>query len=1319
VTRALGAESRILWLGADPLAAVDGTIYEVGAAIVAGPAAPCTAPLEKLPPPPGSELIPPSAPTNLVANVTNSNTVNLTWTAATDNVGVTSYGVYRDGLPIFNVSNPDGSAPAPITYTDANVPPGTYTYTVDAADAIGNRSPESNAATATTIVQLATLPPGTPVNEPPVAPVQIISFPSRDFVSNSGFLATDTVKVQVLRKLDSQTEPVVISTSTVIPQPDPRAAPDEPFAGIVEVNHPGGGCWEGVTPDIRVGDIIRTIAFNPDSSIRTVDQSTTSNVVAERPVLISKASSSEAADGVVQVHGVAMDNSGGPLPLDQVESRLIANRDLFLFNGRRVIRAGGAGKDGVLAYDADDPTGVRWTATYTGLVQTDIDRILGLNGFPGAESRALWLGRQPLAGLELTIYENSADPLGGGTVNGPSAGVCFAPSEPFDTSPPSAPTLTLTQSGASNIQLSWSGAKDTVAVFGYGIYEDGARIRNVGARTSSYLVSNVAPGSHTFAVDAVDAGTPSAQLAPTPTFNSPWGNRSALSNAGGVNQKDVTAPTAPANLVPQAGTGQVTLTWSASSDDVGVVSYGVYRGSTKIADVVAPATTYTDTGLSVGPYTYTVDAVDAATNRSPKSAPATANVTAVADTQAPTVPTGLTASLPDIHGKTVNLTWTTSTDDVGVTGYGIYRKGVKIADVGGTTTTFSDANLVTGTYAYAVDAVDSAGNRSAKSTSATAVVANDPPIAPRSIIAFPARDFVSSTGYAASEGPVTVSVLRFDPVKAVWNTISTSDPVTPSDDPKTAGFDGLVEINHPGGGCWTGVTPDLRAGDLIRLVTAQGKADQITVSNVTAQRPLQLDATTIVIHGTAQDAAGKQLPLDQIEQRLVANKDLFDLNGKRTLRAGAAADGALTYDGSSTNWTATYTGLDAADMTRALNAESRAVWLGRDPLAATELTIFEDGDGVVGGPSAPCAAPLEVSGQASTAPTSLDFDSQTVTTPSPTPGVTQSVTLQNAGAVPVSVSAVYLAGANWKDFKLNAGACTGQTLAVGATCVVTLQFAPSVTGVRTASLNFMGGFANLPNLSVPLTGQGAANSGVSITRAPSPSIEAGKLTLDPSLANTRMPLTVNWAVTGDYAGAQLQVSTNGGQYANTDVQPVGTATSATVNLAMGTGTTTYQFQVHACDSTGNCGAWSIGPKFSIGPTDDNGSMSYNGSWSGQKVIGAYNSSVHQSSTAGAFAVMPKPISFSFQGGSFALVATRGSNRGRISVSVDGGAAETVDLYAACPAGQTAPCSQLAQIVWSKNGLTQGNHTVRVNVLGSKTGASSGTLVDIDAIVAVK
>ena len=82
---------------------------------------------------------------------------------------------------------------------------------------------------------------------------------------------------------------------------------------------------------------------------------------------------------------------------------------------------------------------------------------------------------------------------------------------------------------------------------------------------------------------------------------------------------DSQKPTPPGNLNATAGTGQVALNWQASTDNVGVTGYRVFRGTTQIASLGAGATSYTDTGLAPGPYSYTVRAVDAAGNLSDPS----------------------------------------------------------------------------------------------------------------------------------------------------------------------------------------------------------------------------------------------------------------------------------------------------------------------------------------------------------------------------------------------------------------------------------------------------------------------------------------------------------------------------------------------------------------------------------------------------------------------------------------------------------------------------------------------------------------------------
>ena len=92
----------------------------------------------------GGDTTPPSVPTGLTVTGTTSGSVSLSWTASTDNVGVTGYDVFRGGTRVATVTS--GT-----TYTDTGLTAATaYSYTVDARDAAGNVSAASSAVTATT-----------------------------------------------------------------------------------------------------------------------------------------------------------------------------------------------------------------------------------------------------------------------------------------------------------------------------------------------------------------------------------------------------------------------------------------------------------------------------------------------------------------------------------------------------------------------------------------------------------------------------------------------------------------------------------------------------------------------------------------------------------------------------------------------------------------------------------------------------------------------------------------------------------------------------------------------------------------------------------------------------------------------------------------------------------------------------------------------------------------------------------------------------------------------------------------------------------------
>ncbi|MBK3595714.1 MULTISPECIES: discoidin domain-containing protein [Streptomyces] len=180
---------------------------------------------------------------------------------------------------------------------------------------------------------------------------------------------------------------------------------------------------------------------------------------------------------------------------------------------------------------------------------------------------------------------------------------------------------------------------------------------------------------------------------------------------------DTQAPTAPSGLAfTEPATGQVKLTWKASSDDTGVTGYDVYAGGTLLAGVAGDVTTYTDTRRADETVTYHVRARDAAGNQSADSNTVTRKG-AAGDTQAPTAPSGLAFTEP--AAGQIKLTWQASSDDKGVTGYDVYADNVLRKSVAGDVTTYTDTQPAGTTVSYVVRAKDAAGNISAPSNTVT------------------------------------------------------------------------------------------------------------------------------------------------------------------------------------------------------------------------------------------------------------------------------------------------------------------------------------------------------------------------------------------------------------------------------------------------------------------------------------------------------------------------------------------------------------------------------------------------------------------------
>jgi chitodextrinase len=328
-------------------------------------------------------------------------------------------------------------------------------------------------------------------------------------------------------------------------------------------------------------------------------------------------------------------------------------------------------------------------------------------------------------------------------------------------------------------------------------------------------------GSSDFTAEAQDKITSGAgaNTLTAATANSWQWYSVAVAYKAGSTLPDTQAPSVPTNLSAAAvSTSGINLSWSASTDNVGVVGYKVFRGGVQIATTTT--TSYANTGLNANTtYSYTVSAYDAAQNVSAQSSASSATtfnpntppvisffnsnpnpitsgqsstlswsvasatslfidngigdvtgllmkivnpiistiytltasnsygsitaqtqITVGGDITSPSTPTNLSAAAVSTSG--INLSWSASTDNVGVVGYKVFRGGVQIATT--TTTSYANTGLnANTTYSYTVSAYDAAQNVSAQSSASSATT-------------FPINNINGSytTTFSATENPI-------------------------------------------------------------------------------------------------------------------------------------------------------------------------------------------------------------------------------------------------------------------------------------------------------------------------------------------------------------------------------------------------------------------------------------------------------------------------------------------------------------------------------------------------------------------------------------
>jgi chitodextrinase len=190
---------------------------------------------------------------------------------------------------------------------------------------------------------------------------------------------------------------------------------------------------------------------------------------------------------------------------------------------------------------------------------------------------------------------------------------------------------------------------------------------------------------------------------------------------------DTQSPTTPGTLAAtNQSSNAFTLTWTASTDNLGVSTYEVAKDGASLGTGAATNRTISTNLQPLVQYQFKVRAQDLAGNWSAWSSEL---AVILPDTTAPTAPPSLTA--PSYTAASVNLSWTAGSDNIGVVAYDVFRttNGVTtwVGSTASGTLAFVDLFVRASTaYTYAVRSRDAAGNLSTASSSVSVTTSAAP-----------------------------------------------------------------------------------------------------------------------------------------------------------------------------------------------------------------------------------------------------------------------------------------------------------------------------------------------------------------------------------------------------------------------------------------------------------------------------------------------------------------------------------------------------------------------------------------------------------------
>jgi len=729
----------------------------------------------------GTDTQPPTAPANLASPSQTSTTVNLTWTASTDNTGVAGYNIYNGSAYLGTTTSPSSTS-----YTVTGLTPSTaYAFTVKAKDGAGNLSPASNTVNVSTKA-----PPAAPTNlvatqttltsiglswTPPSNMAGVTGY--KIFVSGkevgvatgttytmSGLLPDRTYSVTV-SSVDAAGSPSAPSNTLAAATsagPGTSSFSDNFEDGVADGWTTQNGTWAiataGGSKVYRQSSWLATPAFS------TVDNSAYGNYSVETTVKLTM-SDVDLGAGIVARYQDPNNRYSFQIRAGRLQIAKVVN-----------------GTNTVLA-QKNFNMATNSTYTFTAVLNNSALDFY-VDGFKelSATDSALTTGKVGVYAFKTTADFDNVKVV-----------------RDRDYTPPSPPAnLKASSKSETSIDLAWDASADNIGVMEYQVYQGANLLASVTSAT--YSVAGLTPNTaYTFSVRAKDAaGNVSTASAPfsvstdaylvqankTLTAISVDGalDESVWSMAKQLKKPIIGTPNNSAefgvlwdNTYLYVGVkvldGKLYNTAQLPYYDDSVEIYidsnnnkgatydshdqqyvkgwndsalwlqkmmvsGTQHGWAPIAggysvELAIPWSSLGLTpaaGLTVG-FDVANNDTDTGTGRESQlmwagtndnwsntsafgSLTLSANVTG--DTQAPTAPTNLTS--PSHTDRTVQLSWNASTDNVGVTGYDVYKGSSLVASVASTTYTITGLTPSTA-YNFTVKAKDAANNVSSASNS--------------------------------------------------------------------------------------------------------------------------------------------------------------------------------------------------------------------------------------------------------------------------------------------------------------------------------------------------------------------------------------------------------------------------------------------------------------------------------------------------------------------------------------------------------------------------------------------------------------------------